>query len=274
MAMPAPRFDDPWRRLACLPSRLLAPVLSPVLSRVLPLVLPSHCALCGMDCPGVVCPPCRAHYAAPRRDRCARCANPLSARGVSETGVSTTDTCGACLDYPPWYDATVAAVDYVAPLDALVLRLKFNACLALAPWCAEVIADAVLARPRLPLPDVLCPVPLGPARLVERGFNQALEIARPLSRAMGVELAPALAARTTETQAQSGMAPGARAENIRGAFGVTDPDGIAGRHVGIVDDVMSSGHTLNELAATFKRFGAARVTNLVFARTPPRSTAI
>lgn len=254
------RFDDAWHRLSALPSRLLARLLP----LALPLVLPSHCALCGMDCPGVVCAPCRRHYAAPRRDRCARCANPLPARGTS-----TTDTCGTCLDYPPEYDATVAAVDYAAPLDALVLRLKFGACLALAPWCAEVIADAVLARPGLPLPDVLCPVPLGPARLVERGFNQALEIARPLSRAMGVALAPALAARTTETQAQSGMAPGARAENIRGAFGVTDPDRVAGRHVGIVDDVMSSGHTLNELAATFKRFGAARVTNLVFARTPP-----
>ena len=243
----------------------LPQLLSRVMSRSLAQLLPAHCALCGMGCAGVVCPPCRAQYAAPRGHACARCANPLQASDV----LAGQRSCGACLAYPPEYDATVAAVDYAAPLDQLVLQLKFGARLALAPWFAENLVDAVLTRPGLPLPDLLCPVPLGPARLVERGFNQALEIARPLSRALGIELHPTLAARTTETQAQSGVAPSERADNIRGAFAVTDPDRIAGRHVGLVDDVMTSGHTLGELAATFKRFGTARVTNLVFARTPP-----
>ena len=242
---------------------MLQGLLNRLLSRSLAQLLPSRCALCGMGCEGVVCPPCRAQYAAPRTRCCARCANPLSDASEADP------VCGACLSYPPEYDATVAAVDYAAPLDQLVLQLKFGARLALAPWCAENIVDAVLARPGLPLPDLLCPVPLGPGRLVERGFNQALEIARPLSKALGIALHPTLAARTTETQAQSGVSPSQRAENIRGAFAVTDPDRAAGRHVGLVDDVMTSGHTLRELAATFKRFGAARVTNLVFARTPP-----
>jgi predicted amidophosphoribosyltransferase len=134
-----------------------------------------------------------------------------------------------------------------------------------------MLRDAVLARPGLPLPDLLCPVPLGASRLVERGFNQALEIAKPLAGALGVALEPRLAVRQLETRAQSGVSPSERAENIRGAFGVEDPDLVAGRHVGLVDDVMTSGHTLEELAATFKRFGAARVTNLVFARTPPHA---
>lgn len=240
-------------------------LLSRFLSQSLSQLLPSHCALCGMGCEGVVCPPCRAQYAAPRTRCCARCANPLP--GAFEAD----PVCGACLSYPPEYDATVAAVDYAAPLDQLVLQLKFGARLALAPWFAHMLVDAVLERRSLPLPDLLCPVPLGPGRLVERGFNQALEIAKPLSKALGVELHPTLAARTTETQAQSGVAPSERAENIRGAFAVTDPDRVLGRHIGLVDDVMTSGHTLRELAATFKRFGAARVTNLVFARTPPHS---
>jgi predicted amidophosphoribosyltransferase len=129
----------------------------------------------------------------------------------------------------------------------------------------------MLARPEHPLPDLLCPVPLGPSRLQERGFNQALEIARPLSSALGVPLHPRLALRQLDTRAQSGVSPHERAENIRGAFAIDEPDLVAGRHVGIVDDVMTSGSTLEELAATFKRFGAARVTNLVFARTPPRT---
>jgi ComF family protein len=237
------------------------------LDRLLATVLPSHCALCAMDCDGVVCAPCAAAYARPRARCCLRCANPLP--GLAPDGSDGSALCGACQDYPPEFDATIAAVDYAAPLGALVLQLKFASRLALAPWFAQNLVEAVLARRSTPLPDLLCPVPLGPARLVERGFNQALEIARPLSKALGVELHPTLAARTTETQAQSGVAPSERASNIRGAFAVTDPDRVAGRHVGVVDDVMTSGHTLRELAATFKRFGAARVTNLVFARTPP-----
>jgi predicted amidophosphoribosyltransferase len=107
--------------------------------------------------------------------------------------------------------------------------------------------------------------------LQERGFNQALEIARPLAAALGVGLQPRLATRAVETAAQSGVAPRERARNIRGAFEIAPEmaDKIQGRHIGVVDDVMTSGHTLNELAATLKAAGAARVSNLVFARTPP-----
>jgi ComF family protein len=230
---------------------------------LLDLLLPSACALCGGACgsgDSVVCAPCRDHFCLAVTNRCARCANPLPGGG----------TCGACQAYPPSYDATIAAVDYAAPLDHLVLQLKFSARLPLAPWFAARLRDAVLARPHWPLPDLLCPVPLGPARLVERGYNQALEIARPLAGMLGVALHPALAVRQVDTRAQSGVSPHDRADNIRGAFAIADPGLVEGRHVGIVDDVMTSGHTLEELAAAFKRFGAARVTNLVFARTPPR----
>lgn len=230
---------------------------------LLRVLLPSFCALCGGGCDDVVCAACREAYAQPRTLRCGQCANPLHAPADGP------GLCGTCLRDPPNFDATVAAVDYAIPLDQLVLQLKFGARLALAPWFARQIRDAVLARPGLPLPDLLCPVPLGPDRLVERGFNQALEIARPLAAALGVACHPALALRTLDTLAQSGVAPDARARNVRGAFAVADPDRVEGRHVGLVDDVMTSGHTLGELAAAFKRFGAARVTNFVFARTPP-----
>lgn len=223
-------------------------------------LMPSMCALCGGGCDDVVCAACREAYSGARPSRCGQCANPVGAGNA---------ICGACLSHPPAFDATIAAVDYAIPLDQLVLQLKFGARLALAPWFARQIRDAVLARPGLPLPDLLCPVPLGPGRLVERGFNQALEIARPLAAALGVACHPALALRTLETKAQSGVAPSVRAQNVRGAFAVEDPDLVEGRHVGLVDDVMTSGHTLGELAATLKRFGAARVTNFVFARTPP-----
>jgi ComF family protein len=190
-----------------------------------------------------------------------------------ERGDDELVICGQCLRTPRAFDATVAAVDYAAPLDHIVLQLKFSALLPLAPWCARIVRDAVLARPGLPLPDLLCPVPLGPARLRERGFNQALEIARPLAALLGIPLHPQLTARTVETSAQSGTSPADRARNVAGAFVVQDSDLVRGRHVGLVDDVMTSGHTLDELAAACRRAGATRVTNFVFARTPPSEGA-
>lgn len=228
-------------------------------------LLPSSCALCGGHCNGVVCRPCHGDYVAPGKTRCRRCANPLGFAG--DGGME----CAGCLLEPRAFDATLAALDYAAPLDQLVLQLKFGGRLALAPWFAQMIADTVRAERRFLLPNVLCPVPLGRQRLIGRGFNQALEIARPLSRLLGIPLMPQLAIRALETPAQSGVAPDQRRRNIRNAF-IVAPDALAmvrGQHIGIVDDVMTSGHTLNELAITFKRFGAARVSNLVFARTPP-----
>jgi len=229
------------------------------------MLLPSCCALCGEEATGAVCMPCTLRYASPGGPRCLCCANPL---GRDEP---SGQTCGACLADAPAFDATIVAADYAAPLDGLVLGLKFGARLPLAPWSAGRLVDAVLAAPAWPLPDLLCPVPLGARRLRERGYNQALEIARPLGRAIGIAVQPRLVVRAVETAAQSGVTPRERADNIRGAFEVTPEMAgqIEGRHIGVVDDVMTSGHTLNELAATLKAAGAARVSNLVFARTPP-----
>jgi ComF family protein len=226
-------------------------------------LLPSLCALCGARCGGAVCAPCHAQFVT-RTPRCPRCANPAGA-------LDARRECAACLVLRPAFDATLAGADYLAPLDQLVLQLKFGRALALAPWFAEVVRDSVLAEPGFVLPDVLCPVPLGPRRLVERGFNQALEMARPLARHLGIPLRARLAIRALDTRAQSIVAPDQRRRNMRGVFTVAQ-DALAevrGRHIGIVDDVMTSGHTLGELAAAFKRSGAARVSNLVFARTPP-----
>ena len=188
---------------------------------------------------------------------------------LSITGTDTVQRCGACLEDPPAYDATIAAADYAAPLDQLVIALKFGSRLAMAPLFARLMRDALLHRPELALPDLLIAVPLGSERLRRRGYNQALEIARPLSRTLGIELQARLAQRLRETDAQSTLHPEQRRKNMRGAFSLTPAfvDKIGGKHIGVVDDVMTTGETLNELAATLKRFGAARVSNFVFART-------
>lgn len=231
-------------------------------------LLPAQCALCGAGCPELLCPPCRAQYLAPgqgqARPRCRQCANPLA-------GIDVAQLCGRCLRQRPAYDATVTAFDYAPPADQLLLQLKFGARLALAPLFAQLLHVAIQQQTAWDAPQLLCPVPLGPARLAERGFNQALEIARPLARLLDVPLQPRLALRVRETRAQSGVAPQERQANLARAFAIAPEHGafLQGCHVGIVDDVMSSGHTVNALASACKSAGAARVSILAVARTPP-----
>jgi len=167
----------------------------------------------------------------------------------------------------PAFDATIAATDYAAPVDQLVLGLKFGSRLDLAPMIGRMLANAALHAQSPAMPTLLTAVPLGPRRLTERGFNQALEIAKPLSRALGIKLDARLVSRLRDTRAQALLHPDERHKNIRNAFIVEDVDVVRGLHIGVVDDVMTTGETLNELAATLKRFGATSVTNFVFART-------
>ena len=225
-------------------------------------VLPAQCALCGIGCPEVLCSPCRAQYLGRLRPRCRQCANPLDDVAL---------LCGRCVRHSPAYDATVTAFDYAAPVDQLLLQLKFGARLALAPLLAQLLHVAIKQQQAWQAPQLLCPVPLGPARLAERGFNQALEIARPLARLLDVPLQPRLALRVRDTRAQSGVAPQERQANLAHAFAIAPEYAplLQGCHVGIVDDVMSSGHTVHALAAACKGAGAARVSILVVARTPP-----
>lgn len=238
-----------------------------LLRRLAHSVLPSHCALCMTACAEQLCAACHRAYFSCHKARCQQCGLP-----------STTAHCAQCLQQLPAFDATIVATDYEPPADQLVLALKFGHRLALAPLFAHLLRDALLqqqaARPGdapLPLPDLLLPVPLGPQRLRERGFNQALQIARPLARALGIALHSRWLLRARETGAQSLLHNAQRSRNVQLAFALAPQAlaGIAGHHVGLVDDVMTTGATLNEVAALLKRHGATRVTNLVFARTPP-----
>jgi ComF family protein len=116
------------------------------------------------------------------------------------------------------------------------------------------------------MPDVVAPVPLSRKRLIERGYNQAWQIAKPLARTLGVSADATLVRRVAHTSPQSRLDRGTRRRNVARAFALTKP--VQGLHVAIVDDVMTSGATLDALAETLKTAGAARVTNLVALRTP------
>jgi ComF family protein len=174
------------------------------------------------------------------------------------------ERCGRCLAHAPVYDATVAAFIYAFPLDRLVQAYKYRAMLACAGWFAQ----AMLARRDAPpAADVMIAVPLDGGRQRERGFNQALEIARILARHTGLPLAADAVWRTRETPPQAELPWRERARNVKGAFGCAGS--VAGRRIVVVDDVMTTGASLDELARTLKRAGAAHVENWLLARTLP-----
>jgi ComF family protein len=226
--------------------------------KLLDFLLPASCHLCGMDCQLSPCPACQAQVMSDDIKRCPHCGLRSNRDG---------ETCAACLMHPRAFDHSVVACDYAPPLDQLVARLKYRGELDIAPVFARAIASQTHKQD---LPDLLCPVPLAAQRLAERGYNQALEVARVLARLLKLPLAPALLLRWRETGSQAQLTAEERQHNVRGAFAIAPDDGKAlnGLHIGVVDDVMTTGATLHELAALLKRHGAAKVTNLVFARTP------
>lgn len=213
------------------------------------------CFLCRGRAPqGLLCGDCMADLPRTPPEHCPQCALPSPA----------SRTCGRCLAHPPRYDATCAALMFRFPADVLVHALKYRGELALASLAAGLldacIGDSAAVR-------VLVPVPLSGARMRERGYNQSMEIARHLARERGLRLAPELCERVLDGPAQSGLPFAERAKNVRGAYrcGSRPPHGT----IAVIDDVMTTGATLDEVAATLKRAGASRVVNWVLARTPP-----
>lgn len=211
------------------------------------------CYLCRGAARDVLCERCDADLPRLGAGLCPRCAldSPSSA------------VCGRCLTQPPAYDATTAALAYAFPADVLVQALKFRGELALAPFLGNLLSECISSK------NVSCvvPVPLSSKRLRGRGYNQALEIARHVANATGTRLAPELCERTRDTPPQMGLPLTERAKNVRGAF--VCPRLIEGAKVAVIDDVMTTGTTLEEIASTLKRAGAARVVNWVVARTFP-----
>lgn len=169
--------------------------------------------------------------------------------------------CGACLADPPAFLRSFAPLRYEFPADALIHAFKYGGDLAIGEILARLLGDAAQGAPR---PDLLLPMPLHPARLRERGFNQALELARRAGRALGLPVAARACERSRDTPPQAALPWKEREGNIRGVFACHAD--LSGKRVAAVDDVMTTGHTLNELARTLIRAGAAEVSCWVVAR--------
>lgn len=216
--------------------------------------LPQQCLLCTAPAGSrVLCEACYRQLPWLTATRCAQCALPTA----------DGSTCGACLSHPPRYDRVSAAFLYAWPLAPLIRHYKYAGSLALAPLLAQALGERLVDSA-----DLIIPLPLSPRRLRERGFNQALELARLLSRMTGVPLAAQACRRVRDSAPQASLPWKERTKNIRGAF-VCDAD-LSGLRVAVVDDVMTTGATLNEIARNLRKAGAIEVQGWVVARTLPR----
>jgi ComF family protein len=221
-------------------------------------LLAQDCLLCGQASGGeILCPACAGDLPRLPAPRCPRCALP-TVQGK---------TCGRCLAHPPHYDRTFAVFDYAFPLDKLIQAFKYGHRLALAAWLGRELTRLALESGLNSTADLVIPLPLHPARLRERGFNQALELARPVAKALELPLDFRGCARIRHTPAQAGLPWKQREKNMRGAFCCARD--LPGRRVLLIDDVMTTGASLDECARTLKRRGVTEVTLLIVARTLP-----
>lgn len=217
---------------------------------------PARCLLCDAPATGRrdVCGVCAA--ALPwNRVACLRCALPLP---------SPADACGQCLRKSPPLTETHATFVYGFPLDRLLPRFKFHDGLVAGRLLSQWMHDACVPLAR---PDALVPIPLHRARLRQRGYDQALELARPLARSLSIGLRDDLLVRTRHTQPQSRLGALHRRRNLRGAFVVREDIALP-RHVVLLDDVMTTGATLHAAAKTLLQAGVERVDAWVCARVP------
>lgn len=240
------------------------PVRFPLSSLLVPLArfadgLGSLCPVCRSWDEGGVCTPCLARFAQPV-PRCEGCAVELWP-GVPR--------CGACLQSPPPQRCCVAALTYAFPWDGLVQRFKYRDAPELAGFLAGRIAAAVRAAGPSAV-DLVVPVPLTPARLRARGYNQSWELARRVASSLGVPAQAAALQRLGEGPTQQGGSREQRRRQVREVFAATPAalSRLTGRRVALVDDVMTTGATAEAAAAALLRAGAAAVDVWVLARTP------
>lgn len=207
------------------------------------------------------CDACLQHLPGVPVHHCPIC---LSAFASDQTQPHRSQVCGSCLSAPPAYDTTVAAFTYTFPVDAMIHTLKYRAQLAIAPILARQLVDKLQCVKSAHSPDLIIPMPLHSRRLQERGFNQAVEIARCVARALNIEIDLASCRRVRNTLPQTELPWKLRQKNVHNAFDCTLD--LSGRHVAVIDDVMTTGATLHALAQQLRIKGATKITNWVIAR--------
>ena len=204
-----------------------------------------RCALCQGLCPGALCAGCEQSlpWNTPACPGCAR--------------MQTHDApCATCAKEPPIFDRAWAALKMETPARDSIHRLKYHAGFLQAHWLGTLMAQRLAMRAE-PLPQLLIPVPLHHTRLMRRGYNQAQELARVMTRSLAITLAPHAAQRVRATPDQIGQTRAQRRKNLHAAFVVNEC--VQGAHIALLDDVMTTGATLTELAHAARKAGAAKI---------------
>ncbi|HJQ75199.1 MAG TPA: ComF family protein [Gaiellaceae bacterium] len=229
-------------------------------------IFPADCEACGRPLPlghgSFLCDGCRGGMSPIPMPLCATCGAPLP--------VAVGPSCSACLRHPPRFTTARAAALYLPaatglnPLAVSVQALKYRRRRSLAGALGELLAE------RYPFAGdaVLVPVPLHPARLRARGFNQAVLLARALARRRGLHVAARLLVRTRATDPQPGLSASARRRNLRGAFALRAGMCLPDRPLVLVDDVLTTGATADACARVLRAAGAPRVDVYTLGRAP------
>lgn len=211
------------------------------------------CVLCGaMSHHGLWCAACEADLPYLDTGHCPVCALP-SAQG---------EVCGQCLKKPPPFSQTTAVFGYHYPINKLIQMMKYGEQLPLAHAFALQLARKIDLAER---PDYVIAMPLHPTRLRERGFNQSLLIAQTVAHQHRLKLLPHACQRIRATEPQTSLPKDQRAKNMRGAFQCSVD--LTGKHIALVDDVLTTGASLSALATAVQACGAAKIENWVVART-------
>lgn len=223
--------------------------------RILDWILPPTCLLCGS-------------HSDQRRDLCKACEADLPWVGTAcyqcALPITGGTVCGLCLKNTPPYDRTIALCYYRFPMPHLVTGLKFQKKLSHAQVLGNLLADRMEFL-YVSKPDVLIPVPLHPKRLRQRGYNQALELARPIAKRLNMPIDFRSCQRIKATEAQTGIPAKERMKNMKGAFSVSSS--LNKSHVVLIDDVMTTGSTVIELSRVLRESGVKQIDVVCCART-------
>jgi len=221
-----------------------------------------YCLLCDETADGAlaICTSCEAELPW-LGGHCQVCALPLPSHGL---------VCGACLKKPPSFSKVEVPWRYAFPIDSLITRFKHQARWPLGRLLGELLSQHLVHAfdEGLPRPDLLLPVPLASRRQRQRGFNQAAMLGQWLSTALQLPRQDAWLQRVLDTPAQQQLDAATRKRNLRKAFALASESAVAGRHIALVDDVLTTGATAESLARLLNKAGAARVDVYCLARTP------
>jgi len=232
-----------------------------VYRRILPSITPeTFCALCSEVCgnsnQNLICNQCLSDLPVITTP-CLVCSATLSIK-------DTTNVCGSCLQTKPFYQESIIPLEYVFPTTTLIKQLKYKEKLFFSEILSQILLNKI-KRENRPLPELIIPVPLHPFRLMNRGFNQSALIAKTISKELNIPIDLKSCRRIRNTLQQTGFNKSQRKKNIRNAFSIRK--NFNANHVAIIDDVVTTGSTVNELAKVLQRAGVETIEIWACART-------